>query len=413
MIDFLKKSVWSFSSIFIKSLCALATNKIFAVYFGTSGITLLAHFQNLISLVTQVPNDGVNRGIIKYWSSPQVSNPQKQKYFVAGLVLNFLALLASIMILYFFRGYFFRDFDFNFDLRVAGLLLAGISLYVLHLYLLSLILSIQKIRIYAMINAAGSIIVLLSIWLVAGRWNIMDTLIMYVLAQSAACALSILYVLYKRYVWSLRSGISIRDLGKLGEFMLMALSVLIFGKVTDFVIRDYAIQSFGMHSTGLWQALVKISDGYLMLFINTVGLIYYPQVSALILNTDQLRQYLRDVLKIVILVSISGLTLIYILRTPVLTLLYNAEFVTAGELMPMQFIGDFFCIISYLLTYIISAQARTRMFIILQAASAVFYIGLVFFITSGIGIAGIPIAHAIRYGTLAIILFLLNKRIIF
>jgi PST family polysaccharide transporter len=228
-----------------------------------------------------------------------------------------------------------------------------------------------------------------------------------------AVVFSLVYGFMKGILLPLTSRLSMKDYGKLGEFILMALSILFFGKVTDFIIRDYAIQSFGMLHTGLWQSIVKLSDGYMMLFINTVGIVYYPQVSSLILNTDHLRQYLRDVLKIVIIISAIGLVLIYILREPLLILLYNREFVPAGDLMPLQFVGDFFCIIAYLLTYIISAQARTRTFIILQAASAVFYLFLVYLLSSSLGIAGIPAAHAVRYFVLAIILIILNKRIIF
>jgi O-antigen/teichoic acid export membrane protein len=413
MIDFLKKSTWSFSSIFIKSVCALATNKLFALYFGTTGITLLAHFQNLISLVTQVPNDGINRGIIKYWASNDTSQIQKQKYFKTGFILNILVLGLSLILIYAFRGYFFRDFNFTLNPPVLILLILGITIYIVHLFLLSIILSFQKIKVYTMINAAGSVIVLVTIFVVAGRWNLNYTLIAFILSQSVACIFSLVYTLYKKYIQPVREQIFLEDFKKLGEFILMALSILIFGKVTDFIIRDYAIQSFGMHHTGLWQSIVKISDSYMMLFINTVGIVYYPQISAMILNTNDLKQYLKDVMKIVTVISGSGLVLIYLSRIPVLTILYNKEFIPAGDLMPMQFIGDFFCIVSYLLTYIISAQARTRTFIILQAASAVFYIMLVYIISSYSGIAGIPVAHAFRYFTLAIILIILNKRIIF
>jgi O-antigen/teichoic acid export membrane protein len=413
MNDFIKKSTWSFSSIFIKSICAIATNKLFAVYFGTTGITLFAHFQNLISLITQVPNDGINRGIIKYWSGNQLNQNEKQKLFKAGFLLNLIILGITLILIYFFRGYFLRDFGFSFSTPVIILIISGIAIYIIHLFLLSIILSFQKIKIYATINALGSIIVVLAVFAIAGTKNLNYTLITFVLAQSSACLFSLLYCLYKRYLKPVKERISKEDFKKLGEFVLMALSVLLFGKVTDFIIRDYAIQSFGMHHTGLWQSVVKISDGYMMLFINTVGIVYYPQISSMILNTEQLRQYLRDVLKIVVVVSVSGLILIYVARVPVLTLLYNNEFIPAGDLMPMQFIGDFFCIISYLLTYIISAQARTRTFIILQAGSAIFYIFLVSMFSSNIGIEGIPVAHAIRYSVFAIILIILNKRIIF
>ena len=412
MIDFLKKSTWSFSSIIIKSMGSLVTNKLFAMYFGTTGITLFAHFQNLISLVTQVPNDGINRGIIKYWSSRDISADQKQKYFIAGFIMNIAMLILTLLLLFFFRAYLFRDFRFNFNIPVLVLLVMGITLYIFHLFLLSIILSFQEIKAYALINALGSVIVVLAVFIVSRERSLDHTLIAFILAQSIALSLSLIYSLRKRFIRIHRKRISDKDFKRLGEFVLMAISVLIFGKVTDFVIRDYAMQSFGMHQTGLWQSVVKLSDGYMMLFINTVGIVYYPQVSSMILNTDHLRQYLRDVFKVVVVVSAIGLFGIYFLRKPVLILLYSQDFVPAGDLMPFQFVGDFFCIIAYLLTYIISAQARTRTFIILQAASAAFYTGLIVLFSSPLGIEGIPNAHAIRYLVLAIILIILNKRII-
>ncbi len=413
MIDFLKKSTWSFSSIIIKSICSLATNKLFAIYFGATGITLLAHFQNLISLVTQVPNDGINRGIIKYWSGENVSAVEKQKYLKAGFFLNIGVLVITLILLFLFRSYFFRDFNFYFNTTIITFLILGITLYIVHLLLLSIILSFQKIKVYAIINALGSILVVIAILIVAPKGNLNYALLAFLIAQSFSVVFSLIYGFHKGILIPVKGRISLKEYRKLGGFVLMALSILVFGKVTDFFIRDYAIQSFGMLHTGLWQSVVKLSDGYMMLFINTVGIVYYPQVSSMIFNTDDLRQYLRDVFKIVVIISVTGLFLIYIFREPILIILYNREFIPAGDLMPMQFLGDFFCIIAYLLTYIISAQARTLTFILLQAASAIFYIFLVYAISSNLGIEGIPAAHAIRYFVLAIILIILNKRILF
>lgn len=413
MIDFLKKSTWSFSSIVIKSICSLATNKLFAIYFGATGITLLAHFQNLIGLVTQVPNDGINRGIIKYWSGENVSTVEKQKYLKAGFFLNIGVLVITLILLFLFRSYFFRDFNFYFSTTIITFLILGITLYIVHLLLLSIILSFQRIKVYAMINAMGSILVVTTILIVAPKGNLNYALLSFLIAQSFAVVFSLTYGFLKGILLPVKGRMSLKEYRKLGGFVLMALSILVFGKVTDFVIRDYAIQSFGMLHTGLWQSVVKLSDGYMMLFINTVGIVYYPQVSSMIFNTDDLRQYLRDVFKIVVIISVTGLFLIYIFREPILIILYNREFVPAGDLMPLQFLGDFFCIIAYLLTYIISAQARSMTFILLQAASAIFYIFLVYALSLNFGIEGIPAAHAIRYFVLAIILIILNKRILF
>ena len=193
MIDFLKKSTWSFSSIVIKSICALAINKLFAMYFGTTGITLLAHFQNLISLVTQVPNDGVNRGIIKYWSGDHLNQTEKHRLFKLGFILNLIILIITLMLIYVFRDYILRDFGFSFSTLTVILVLTGILLYIIHLFLLSVILSYQKIKIYAIINAIGSVIVVLAVYIFSGSKNLNYTLISFILAQASAVIFSLLY----------------------------------------------------------------------------------------------------------------------------------------------------------------------------------------------------------------------------
>jgi PST family polysaccharide transporter len=235
----------------------------------------------------------------------------------------------------------------------------------------------------------------------------------FIFAQASGLIFSFIYVYKNKHLEFKKASLPPDGFTKLGEFVLMALSVLVFGKLTDFIIRDFAIQHYGLHLTGLWQSVVKISDSYMMLFINTVGIVYYPQVSALVFDSEQLRVYLKDVLRIVLVVSIIGLSLIYLFRKTVLILLFDQDFLPAEELMPFQLIGDFFCFLAYLLTYIISAQARTLTFILLQAGSALMYFGLVLLFSSLYGIEGIPMAHAARYGLLLLILIILNKRIIF
>jgi len=413
MLDFIRKSTWSFLSVAIKSASSIIINKIIAVQYGTAGISLLAHFQNLISLITQIPNDGVNRGIIKYWSGKELGNIEKNKILFMGFIMNLIILFISLIILFFLKQYFFRDFNFIIKVPELIVLIIAISIYIIHLFILSVILSFQKIKIYSVINAITSIIVVVATAITAQGNVLKITLYAYLIAQSAGIFFTIAYSIRNKLIRFSYTGNQRKTISRLGEFVLMAISVLVFGKLTDFIVRDYAIQSFGLNQTGLWQSVVKISDGYLMLFINTVGIVYYPQVSALLLNSNKLRYYLHDVLKITVPVTLIGLSIIYFAREPIIIILFNSEFLPAADLVPMQLIGDFFCILAYLLTYIISAQSRTRVFISLQAGSAVLYVLLIYILTHYSGIQGIPQAHAIRYSILVLILIFLNKRILF
>ena len=74
---------------------ALLLNKLLAVYGGPSGLTLLAHFQNLMALFTTLPNEGVHVGIVKYLAPLRAGSGRYRAWVGAGLVLNGLALLLG------------------------------------------------------------------------------------------------------------------------------------------------------------------------------------------------------------------------------------------------------------------------------------------------------------------------------
>ncbi|MBR9997765.1 MAG: hypothetical protein KFF73_02285, partial [Cyclobacteriaceae bacterium] len=245
MFDFLKKSTWSFVSVIVRSLSILLINKIFAIQFGTSGITLLAHFQNLIGIITQVPNDGVNRGIIKYWSGKELTKEDKHRLFMAGLIFNLILFFASAVIILFFQEYFFRDFDITLSNPFFLLLFfSGLLLFLIHLYLLSVILSFQRIKAYSIINMITAMILLGVIFIFSETSPLLHTLLAYVFSQALGLIFSLVYVFRKKYLKIRKASLPPDGFARLGDFVLMAFSVVIFGKLTDFIVRDYAIQHF-------------------------------------------------------------------------------------------------------------------------------------------------------------------------
>ncbi len=414
MSHFLGKSTWSFSSVMAKVISGIFINKIFAMQFGTTGITLLAHFQNLIGLVTQIPNDGVNRGIIRYWSGKSMNNTEKNQLLMTAFWLNLILFIISICGILLFHDYIFKFFNSKLTAGASGwIMAAAILAYILNLFLLSVILSFQYIRQYAILNIIGAAITMFAVFAGIKSHNLNIALLSFLSGVAANFVFTGYYVARYRLIKPVSAAISGDSVKKLGEFILMAVSVLACGKFVEFYVRSLAIGDFGMRLTGLWQAVAKMSDGYTMVFINTVGVVYYPQISSLILDPDQLRTYLKDVFRIVTVITMIGLFLVFFFRYPLLTLLYNQSFKAAAGLMPLQLIGDFFCILSYLLTYIISAQARTTTFIILQATSAFFYILLIHLMIPYLHIMAFPSAHAVRYVLYFIILITLNRRILF
>ncbi len=289
----------------------------------------------------------------------------------------------------------------------------GIILYATNLYVLSLLLSGHKLIKYALVQVSGSILVAIFVFWGVETENLGLALLSYIFGQGSAALIGIVFLLKKKLIPFCKPSFSKKALQHLFVFIPMGLSVLVFTKFTDFIAREMAIRWLGFHLTGLWQSVVKLSDIYMNLFIATVGSVYYPQITRFILDTDKLRIYLKDVLRVVVPVSFTGLLFIYFFRDSILFILFSETFMEADYLVRYRLTGDFFSIISYLLSYLIAAQARTITFVVLQAGSAVLYLFLIWFLAEPMGIHGFPMAHALRYFIFFAILVVLNRRILF
>ena len=202
-------------------------------------------------------------------------------------------------------------------------------------------------------------------------------------------------------------------LGRLGEFILMALSIVIFSKAVDFMIRQYAINEFPVDETGFWQSVVRISDLYLMGFVAILSMVYYPKVSAIIKIEDQLKEYVKSFFWKITSIAAVVLIFVYLFRVQILILFFDPNFVYAEYLFPFQLIGDLFKMSSWILSFLLLAQSRTRLFIISQFVFAIIFVAITYYLSSLNGIEGFPQAYAYKNSLYLLFVFWVYRKLIF
>ena len=203
------------------------------------------------------------------------------------------------------------------------------------------------------------------------------------------------------------------SLKKIGHFLIMAISAIAFGKLLDFIVRDYVIGEYGLDRTGLWQSVAKMSSSYLLVFSGTVGVVYYPKMASLIHDHHALKTYVGKVMGFVAFVTIICLGIYYLNREFILELFFAEGFQRAAYLVRFQAIGDFFCILSYLLAYLLSARVQTFKYILAQLFSAIIYITLVYVLMDRFNLEALTLAYLWRYIGFFLILVLFNKKLLF
>ncbi|MCR5886409.1 hypothetical protein LRS06_01195 [Hymenobacter sp. J193] len=397
--NFLRGSLGAGLAIGARTAGALLLGKLLAVYGGPGGLTLLAHFQNLMALFTTLPNDGVHVGFTKYAAPLRPGSGRYQSWLGAAVVLNLAALVAGALVLAVGQAPLVGMFRPSVAwLAGFGLGLAGL---VANTLLTAALLAAGRLRAYVGLTVLLSA---LSVGAVAlalyAQWPVENVLLTYLLAQAlvvAPTALAARRVGIQLPGWG---PVSRPALVALSHFLLMALSTLVFGKAVDFALRAVLVREFGLAQTDLWQAVAKLSDNYTMVFAALMSSVYYPRLAALSAQPQAQGAYVRSILLLLMPVLAAGLGLLYLVRSWLLPLLFEEQFAAAGFLLPPQLLGDWARFLTWVLLYLLVAQARVGRYVAVQAGSAVLYAGLLAVCLPRYGLLGAPIAQAVRYGVL-------------
>ncbi len=367
-----------------------------ALYFGPTGLVQLAHFQNLVTFITLVPNDGINRGIIKYLAGTDKKSPDFQTYFSTGIYLTITLFLSVILLLFSARSYFLLYFPPQ--LSWLSLFAGGTLLLVLQGFFNAVLMAQQKTGKLILANIFSALAVLGYVFFAAGNVPIASFLIgyLFVLGIMGLSTLPLSWQgLPKKSLFKLR--ISGEAWQYLSKFILMAASVLLFTKGLEYYIRDYLIRHFSVEQTGLWQGVVRVSDSYTALYSAVLAYAFYPKVAALLIKAPELKLFVRRSFLILVPTVMAGLVFVYFTRHYVFALLLSSRFEAAQAFLPYQLTGDFFKLISWLLANVLVAQAKFKIILLFEAVSALIYLGFFYFFTGKYDLAGTPMAHCAHY----------------
>ena len=399
----------------VRITSGFVASKIVALYAGPSGVALIASFSNLIGISTTFSNGAISNGIVKYTAEFKGSKSQLSSLVSTAFKTSLLCSIATGSILIFFSSYFSKligsDSDFIFPIILLGATLIFTSLNVL---ITSILNGLGQIKEYTIVNSVGSILsVILTIVLVY-YWNIEGALIALVVAPSIIFFFS-LYRILKLDIFSLNiffDKFHISILKKLSKYTFMAATTAVTVPFTQIVIRNLLIQTKGMDEAGLWQGMIRISDGYLLIFTSAFSTYYLPKLSMLkddnLLGIEILRGY-----KIILPSIFFIFSLIFFFRIELIHALYTPIFYSMENLFLYQLVGDFFKMVFWILGYLVLAKSMLKVYLLTEVIFSLLYITLYFLFVDNFGSKGIIMAYSISYFSLGVIYLFIFRKYLF
>lgn len=399
----------------IRIASGFIAGKVVAIFTGPSGVALIGAFTNFIAIVLTFANGAINTGVVKYTAEYNDDETKLKSLFSTSFLIS-LYCSAAIGIILLFLASYFSVWIFTTTIYINAIRILGVTiiLYSLNSLLISILNGRGQIKLYTIVNTAGSIIGLIFTLMLVYFYRLQGALYALVLSQSIVFFVTgILIIRSPWFSWDFfrqpfEKGMAV----KLSHYSLMAIITALTIPVSQIILRNMVISKIGMDAAGYWQGMMRISDGYLVLITTSLSTYYLPKLSSL--KTDaELRKEILKGYTIIIPVVLLGCIMIYFLRFFIIKTLYTSSFITMERLFFWQLLGDFFKLSAWVLAYLMVAKAMTKIYIITELFFCASYIIFGYLFVQRFQLQGITIAFALNYFIYFLIMAFVFRKLIF
>lgn len=410
--------VSSFNSlgIIIRVGCGLIMSKLIAFYLGASGMAVLGDLRNFLNSVQSIGQLGFSNGVIKYVAEHKKDQNQLKISISTALKMSLIAsiLVGILLIVYAVEldKYVFNNtYNYATIIKLVGV---GLPLLSLNALVLNIINGLGKYRQVIYINVITNLLgVCLSAVLII-NYNLFGALLAIVVSGIISLIIAGLFLIKKASHLKLifTEKIDFRILKKFSSYGVMTLFSAVTSPWIYIGIRKTIIEVDGIQKAGYWDAMFRLSDYYMMFATTLMTLYVLPKLSEIKTNKD-FRIEIFNFYKTILPVFGIGLIIIYIFKTLLIKIVFNASFLEMQSIFIWQLSGDFFKVASLVIAYQLLAKNRFWTFIITQIISL-----SIIYITStqliGVyGFVGASMGHLISYVLYFILLLFIFRKALF
>lgn len=394
-------------------LAGLISSKILAVYVGPAGLALVGNFRNFMAALEGVSTFSFSTGIIKYIGDNEDDDKQLKK-IIATVLFSFLliAFVLSFLIFLFSNELSFKIFEKNSDYELIFKVVAIVLPWnVISVLFMSIINGLGEYRKVIFANIISNILVLILSLILIFHFKTFGALISISIIPIILVIVNAYFLPKDLHIFREISfkNYDFNILKNLFTFSLMILPSAFLSPFFNLQIRNFLIESVGIASGGLWEAITRIANIYLVFISSLVSIYFYPKLIKAKELADTKAIILRFYYSIFPL-FILGIITIYFLRFFVVKILFTDAFLPITELFVWQLIGDVFKVAGMILGFQLLAKKKMLPYICFELLSfLVLYLFSLFFIKY-YGLEGVVIAQALEnFIYLLILIFYFRK----
>jgi PST family polysaccharide transporter len=398
-MNLIKTTILSAISTGIKVIAGFIIVKVISIYIGPSGLAFFGQIQNFIGMISSIASAGINSGVVKYTAEYQNNENIKQKIWSSALKISFVLLFPIAIAIIFLSDFLsiklFKTPEYS---SVFILFAFALIFFVFNSLLVSILNGQGEIGKLTILNIIGSLIGLIVTLILVMKYRLYGALISGIVSQSILFIVILMFIVKSEWLKlsMFFEKIDKEYRNKLLNYSVMTLVSTTMVSLSQIYIRNFIGANIGWNAAGYWQGILRISDMYLVVITNTLGIYYLPKFSSIqskaLLKAEIVYGY-KIILPVVIVMAFG----IYIFKDFIIKLFFTEDFLPMRELFIFQLIGDILKIASLLLGYIMIAKAMIKLFIFSEIFFGCSFVGLGVFFIKMYGLIGITMAYLVNY----------------
>ena len=209
-----------------------------------------------------------------------------------------------------------------------------------------------------------------------------------------------------------RDGGYLIDRGLLRPLIRYGSSALLVGlssTLTLLILRSVLVSKLGLGQNGIYQVCIGISGLYMPLILSSITAIVWPQIASQKSNEETaatMRQSIR--LALLLMTSAGGAMLV---GAPLwIPMFYSGKFLPALDLLPLQFLGDFFRTAAWMSGVWLVPKNRLRPWVLFDLVYGAALLGMFFLLVDRVGVRSVVLAYVAAHATHAALHYALARR---
>lgn len=397
----------------IQIIAAILRSKFAAIFIGPVGIGILGVLNSTLNLITGISKLGLDTSSIKDIAIANKSEDQKQVsnviYTLKRLlwITGIVGTLITLMLSPFLSEIAFKNKEFTFSFIWISLAVLFKQLTIGDLAILQGLRKLNKLAKVNLVSSFVSVLIAVPLYYFFGLNGIVPTIILTALFA---------FIIARYFSVSIKvdnQNQSFKDMLSTGKPMIkLGITLSIGSLITLFVayiMQVYITNTGGLTEVGYYNAAIIIINSYVGLIFEAMSKDYFPRLSEIINNTQDLKQTVTQQAMVAVLLITPIIILFLTFAEYVIRILYSKEFLPILAFLTIAIIGTLFKAVSWSMGYVIIAKGDSKVFIKTAIGFNLLLLVLNVIGYSNYGLLGLGVSFVVYYFIHLLVITLIMK----